>query len=59
MVTEVDMKRRGRKQESGQVLTEYALMLVFTAILTLALFQLMSLFLDFGWRMLMLIAWEP
>ena len=53
------MKRRGRKHESGQVLAEYALMLTFMASLTVALFLLMSLFLDYGWRVLMLIAWEP
>ena len=53
------MRRRGRKQESGQVLAEYALMLMLTVTLTLALFLLMRLFLAYGWRLLSLIAWEP
>ena len=53
------MRRRGRKQQSGQVLAEYALMLTLTVTLTLALFLLMRLFLEYGWRLLSLIAWEP
>lgn len=53
------MRRRGRKQESGQVLVEYAWMLTITVMLTLALFLLMRLFLEYGWRLLSLIAWEP
>ena len=59
MVTEDEMRRRGRKHESGQVLVEYTWMLLFTVTLTIALFQLMGLFLDYGWRLLSLIAWEP
>ena len=53
------MRRRGRKQESGQVLAEYALMLGLTVMLTLALFLLMRVFLEYGRRLLSLIAWEP
>ena len=46
------MRRRGRKQESGQVMAEYALMLGFTVMLTLALFLLMRVFLEYGRRLL-------
>jgi len=59
LVTEDEMRRRCRKQESGQVLAEYALMLGLTVMLTLALFLLMRVFLEYGWRLLSLIAWEP
>lgn len=53
------MKRRARKHESGQVLTEYAMMLVIALTISVALFHLMRLFLEYGWRLLSLIAWEP
>ena len=53
------MRRRARKNESGQVLAEYTVMLVMVVFITLALFLLMRVFLEYGWRILSLIAWEP
>ena len=59
MVTENKMRRRARKSESGQVLTEYAVMLFMVVLVTLSLFLLIRVFLEHGWRILSLIAWEP
>ena len=59
MVTENKMRRRARKSESGQVLAEYTVMLVMIVIVSLSLFLLMRVFLEYGWRILSLIAWEP
>ena len=59
MVTEKKMRRRARKGESGQVLAEYTVMLVTVVLVTLSLFLLMRVFLEYGWRILSLIAWEP
>ena len=53
------MRRRARKNESGQVLAEYTVMLVMVVLVALTLFLLMRLFLEYGWRILTLIAWEP
>ncbi len=59
MVTENKMRRRARKNESGQVLAEYTVMLGMVVLVALSLFLLMRVFLEFGWRILSLIAWEP
>lgn len=59
MVTERKMKRRARKNESGQVLAEYTVMLFMVVLVALSLFLLMRLFLEYGWRILTLVAWEP
>ena len=59
MVTENKMRRRARKNESGQVLAEYAVMLGMVVLVALSLFLLMRVFLEYGWRILSLIAWEP
>ena len=61
MVTEKNNKtwKRPRRSESGQVLSEYAIMLCMVVLITLALFLLMRVFLEYGWRILTLIAWEP
>ena len=59
MVTENKMRRRARKNESGQVLAEYTVMLVTVVVVALSLFLLMRVFLEYGWRILSLIAWEP
>lgn len=53
------MRRRARKGESGQVLAEYTVMLCMVVIVALTLFLLIRVFLDYGWRILTLIAWEP
>jgi hypothetical protein len=59
MVTEKKMRRRARKNESGQALAEYSVMLFMVVLVALTLFLLMRLFLEYGWRILTLIAWEP
>ena len=59
MVTENKMRRRARKNESGQVLAEYTVMLVTVVVVALSLFLLMRVFLEYGRRLLSLIAWEP
>ena len=53
------MRRRARKGESGQVLAEYTVMLFMVVLVALTLFLLMRVFLEYGWRSLTLIAWEP
>ena len=53
------MRRRARKGESGQVLAEYSVMLCMVVLVTLTLFLLMRVLLEYGWRILTLIAWEP
>ena len=53
------MRRRARKGESGQVLAEYTVMLFMVVLVALTLFLLMRVFLEYGWRILTLIAWEP
>ena len=53
------MRRRARKGESGQVIAEYAVMLCMVVLVAFTLFLLMRVFLDYGWRILSLIAWEP
>ena len=50
---------RARKSESGQVLAEYTVMLCMVVLVTLTLFLLMRVLLEYGWRILSLIAWEP
>ena len=57
-VTEIKMRRRARKNESGQVLAEYVVMLAMVVLVALTLFLLMRVFLEYGWRILTLIAWE-
>ena len=53
------VRLRARKNESGQVLAEYTVMLFTVVSVALAMFLLMRLFLEYGWRILTLIAWEP
>lgn len=49
-------KRRGKK---GQVLSEYAFMLVVFALFTLMFFVLMAAFSQYGARLVGLVSWEP
>ena len=53
------MRRRARKGESGQVLAEYTVMLCMVVLVALTLILFMRVFLEYGWRILSLIAWEP
>ena len=52
------MIRRARKSESGQVLAEYAVMLCMVVLVALTLILFMRIFLEYGWRILTLLAWE-
>ena len=56
---DLKLRRRARKNESGQVLAEYTVMLCMVVLVALSLFLLMRVFLEYGWRILSLIAWEP
>ncbi len=56
---ELMMRKQYRKQQCGQVLTEYALMLCIFVVLALSLFFVLSAMLDHGWRVLSYLAWEP
>lgn len=54
--------RRSRKRgagSGGQVMSEYAIMLAMFAMAALVFLLLLAGFLDYGWRVLALIAWEP
>ena len=64
------MKLRQRKQhyqyyrshyaeESGQVLVEYAIMLSMVVMIALMIRFLSNALMDYGWRIIELIAWEP
>ena len=59
MLRRIKLRRRARKNESGQVLAEYTVMLCMVVLVALSLFLLMRVFLEYGWRILSLIAWEP
>ena len=52
------MRRRARKGESGQVFAEYAVMLCTVVLVALTLILFMRIFLEYGWRILTLLAWE-
>lgn len=39
---------------SGQVMTEYAIMLVFVLFISIAMVMLMAVFSEYGWRMITL-----
>ena len=56
---DLKLRRRARKNEAGQVLAEYTVMLCMVVLVALSLFLLMRVFLEYGWRILSLIAWEP
>ena len=43
----------------GQILTEYALMLVAFVAVTCLLVLLLAAFTEYGWRLVSLVAWEP
>ncbi len=53
------MKRIHRHNESGQVLAEYSIMLVMTVMIALMLVLFTGLFMEYGWRIIELVAWEP
>ena len=47
------------RQENGQVLTEYAIMLVMFALVAISLFLLLAVFTEYGWRLIAFVSWEP
>ena len=54
-----DRKRYSRKRKRGQVLAEYAFMLVTGIVFALMFFALLAAFTGYGARLIGLISWEP
>ena len=50
---------RRKRRISGQVLAEYAVMLVFCTFFALLFFMLMAAFSEYGMRLIGLVSWEP
>lgn len=48
-----------RKQEKGQVIAEYAIMLVMTVVVLVTLLMFLGAFTNYGARLIGLVAWEP
>lgn len=48
-----------RRKTAGQVLTEYAMMLVVCALFTVVLCALLAAFSRYGARLIGLVSWEP
>ena len=57
-MTQAEIKR-AKRQYAGQVLAEYAMMLVFCAFFALSLFLLLAVFTQYGTRLIGLVSWEP
>ena len=55
------MRKRWTKRriESGQVLTEYAILVVLFVLVAAVMLLLLAGFLEYGWRITALIGWEP
>lgn len=51
--------RKNGKKESGQVLAEYAAMLVMFALVVITMFLLLAVFTEYGWRLIAFVGWEP
>ncbi len=51
--------RKQRESRSGQVMTEYALMICLFAGVALTLLFVLAAMMKYGWRVLSFIAWEP
>lgn len=52
-------KMKRNRRENGQVLTEYAILLVMFALVTISLFLLLAVFTEYGWRLIAFVSWEP
>ncbi len=55
----MECMRKQRKSSRGQVIAEYALMLVMLTAVSAVLLFLLAAFTDFSWRVLSFVAWEP
>ncbi len=51
--------RRERGRERGQVLAEYAALLVMFALVAITMLLLLAVFTEYGWRITALVGWEP
>lgn len=47
------------RAERGQVLTEYAVLIVMFVLVAAVMLLLLAVFLEYGWRITALIGWEP
>lgn len=50
---------RTNRRERGQVLTEYAILIVMFVLVAAVMLLLLAVFLEYGWRIIALIGWEP
>ncbi len=50
---------RTNRRERGQVLAEYAIVLTMFILAAAAMLLLLTVFLEYGWRVIALIGWEP
>ena len=46
-------------RERGQVLAEYAALLVMFTLVAITLLLLLAVFTEYGWRITALVGWEP
>lgn len=51
------MKKNRAKR--GQILTEYAILIVMFVLVAAVMLLLLAVFLEYGWRITALIGWEP
>ena len=51
--------RRERGRERGQVLAEYAALLVMFALVAITMLLLLAVVTEYGWRITALVGWEP
>lgn len=47
------------RAERGQILTEYAILIVMFVLAAAVMLLLLAVFLEYGWRITALIGWEP
>lgn len=47
------------RAERGQILTEYAILIVMFVLVAAVMLLLLAVFLEYGWRITALIGWEP
>ena len=51
--------RTERSRERGQVMAEYAALLVMFALVAITMLLLLAVFTEYGWRITALVGWEP
>lgn len=52
------MMKNGSR-ERGQVLAEYAALLVMFTLVAITMLLLLAVFTEYGWRIIALVGWEP